>query len=110
MTHKNIIVKDYFIEVIDESRSTVDYKPVQHNVKELVSKIYTQNSYIDAMEKKLKAIQDIITNYNLNEETGCYNCMYYEDMDPEVNCEDDCILWHFHRIEDIMKKEELNGN
>jgi len=86
---KEIIISDYFIEVVDEGGGTVDYKVLPNTERLLVDKIFTQNQYIDRLQQEnevlkdtlrlARDIADIIANAN------CYPVKEAKNIIKEIN-------------------------
>jgi len=68
MTNKinGIDVSEYFIDVVDEGGSTIDYKILPNSERLLVEKIFEQNQQLKHLQEENKELKDRNTNLRLN--------------------------------------------
>lgn len=61
-----IDVSEYFIEVVDEGGSTIDYKILPNSERLLVEKIFEQNQQLARLQEKNEELKDRNANLRLN--------------------------------------------
>lgn len=65
-TINGIDVSKYFIDVVDEGGSTIDYKILPNTERLLVEKIFEQNQQLKRLQEENKELKDRNTNLRLN--------------------------------------------
>ena len=94
MTEEIINTDDYFFEITDEGRGTIDYGCVSYRTVELVRRIHKQNKQLKRLEqenKELKKDVQLFKCLNTFGESECHcacRCLgneFCEDADKKIN-------------------------